>query len=404
MTESFAPEAIETFLPSSAKAPVQNVVLELQRAAKQLGAARLGIAEASDDSQASERFAAWIERGYFGEMNYLKSPRVGPEQLLPGAKSVLVLAFSYGAELVRRPARSVAAYAEGPDYHHVLKLRLRALGQQCAELLGTRVRARLCVDTAPLLERRWAERAGIGFTGKSTLTVAPGLGTAFVLGELIIDQALPASRPVRDGCGECTACLNVCPTGAFVDAYTLDARRCIAYLTIEHKGSIAYDLRAGIGERVFGCDECQRVCPYNASRKLPKRSLDLEPESFDEPDLVGLLTLSSSAYRKWVQGTARRRTSRAQLQRNAAIAIGNRGREADVPVLCTTLNRSAYPVVRAHVAWALGQIGGLAALDALSARISSEPDQTVQSEITRALRRFASLNANQGLATEPTAS
>jgi epoxyqueuosine reductase len=370
--------------PSPGSAAAEDPIAALSGWVRQLGFVRWGVAEASEQAFARAQFEHWVARGFHGEMRYLEQPRASAEQLLPGARSVLVVALAYGASQVRDGA-AVAAYARGTDYHFVFKSKLRQLAQHCADVLGRSLRARVCVDTAPFLERAWAQQAGVGFTGKSTLTIAPGVGSALLLGELILDVALPPSQPVAEGCGSCRLCLEACPTGAFVDAYTLDARRCISYLTIEYAGSIPLELRPLIGERVFGCDECQRVCPYNESRKLPPAAPELAAEVTLDQDFVSLLTLTSGGYRRWVNGSSRARTSRRQLQRNAAVALGNRRRPQDVPALAEALAHNPYPLVRQHVAWALGRMGTPAALAALHAAAQTEPEPSVCQEIALAL-------------------
>jgi epoxyqueuosine reductase len=319
-------------------------------------------------------------------MRYLENPRLEPEQLLPGAKTVIVCALSYGAARVASAEPGVAAYTHGEDYHRVLKARLGELAQRCCDLLGEPLRARICVDSAPLLERAWAERAGVGFIGKSTMAITPGVGTATLLGEILIDAALPASEPVDRGCGACTMCLDACPTQAFVGPYVLDARRCISYLTIEHRGSIEPDLRSQMGGHLFGCDVCQRVCPYNASRKLPAADAALRGRpQVSEMTALNLLEMTSGDYRRLVKGSALSRASRSQLQRNAAIALGNAADSAAVPALLRALESNRYELVRGHAAWALGRLGGADARAGLIRARQTEHDPAVQDEITRAL-------------------
>jgi len=248
------------------------------------------------------------------------------------------------------------------------------------------------VDTAPLLEREAARRAGIGFTAKSTLTIAPGLGSYILLGELLTDLELAPSEPIASSCGSCRACLDACPTAAFVDAYTLDARRCISYLTIELQGAIPRALRPLIGRWVFGCDICQEVCPFNHSPKPRPSEPELAPRrSLTDPDLVELLQITSSAYRRFVRGTALKRISRHRLQRNAAVALGNTRSPAAAEPLARALLSNPSPLVRAHCAWALGQIGTEVARSALAASRQGELDETVIEEIEAAESYILSL-------------
>ncbi|HET6344816.1 MAG TPA: tRNA epoxyqueuosine(34) reductase QueG, partial [Myxococcota bacterium] len=246
---------------------------DIRDAALGLGFCRVGFTPVTPLERSAQALDAWIAAGHHGEMGYMAAHgrRDEPDKVLSGARSLIVVALAYaGGEAAplaptddRRPRGFVARYARGADYHLVLKEKLARLADACAEIVGRPVAARPCVDTAPLLERGYAERAGIGFTAKSTMTLAPGIGTYFLLGELLLDVDLPPSSPVAPRCGGCTRCLDACPTGAFVGPYMLDARRCISYLTIELRGAIPRDLRPLMGTWVFGCDICQEVCPFN---------------------------------------------------------------------------------------------------------------------------------------------
>jgi epoxyqueuosine reductase len=241
--------------------------------------------------------------------------------------------------------------------------RLVALADRLAAELGAPVASRPCVDSAPILEREWAERGGLGFVAKNTMLIAPGAGSYLVLGELLVDAELvPTSEgPPRPRCGTCRSCLDACPTQAFVDAYVLDARRCISYLTIEHQGSIPRELRAAIGTWIFGCDICQEVCPFNAGAGEPSDPL-LTPRSVEHalPDLVRLAGLGANQLRQLVKRTAMRRVSRESLLRNVAVALGNTGDAAAIPPLVGLLAHRS-PIVRAHAVWALRRLDALPA-------------------------------------------
>jgi epoxyqueuosine reductase len=253
----------------------------------------------------------------------------------------------------------VARYAGGRDYHHVLKERLLLLADALADLLDRPILARACVDTALVFERQLAERAGMAFLGKNTLAIVPGVGSYFHLAVLVVDVSLPATAtaPVPDGCGRCRACQDACPTGALDAAHRIDARRCVSYLTIEHEGIVPRELRRGIGTRVFGCDDCQSVCPYNRSATVLPADPELEPAEFwQEPELASLLNLTATGYRRHVRRTALQRVTRAQLARNAVIALGNSGALAAVPLLAEVLAGERPLVVQIHAAWALGEL------------------------------------------------
>jgi epoxyqueuosine reductase len=366
----------------------------IRDAALSLGFARVGFCPVEPFERARLALADWLSKGRHGDMTYLAGEaRHDPRQLLPEARSLIVVALPYGGDAASAPeARhlpltgQIARYARGADYHSVLKERLRLLADRCAQLSGRSVLARPCVDTAPLLEREAARRAGIGFTAKSTLTIAPGLGSYVLLGELLIDLELAPDQPLARGCGSCTTCLVACPTGAFVDAYTLDARRCISYLTIELKGPIPRPLRPLIGRWVFGCDVCQEVCPFNQSRRArPADGALAARDRLSEPELASLLHLTASGYRRFVKRSALRRIGRVQLQRNAAVALGNSCAPEAVEPLARSLRESNSALVREHVAWALGRLRGERALTLLSEHQLVEREPNVLEEIELAL-------------------
>lgn len=374
--------------------PGGDIPQALQAHARALGCLALGVTSAEPLPAAREAWQAWLAAGHHGGMAYLEQPdRADPRSLLPQAKSAIVVAIGYppSRELVAlrrpsepRPRGRIAGYAQAVDYHSLLWRKLGDLGQHLTDLLGQSVVGRPCVDTAPLLERALAARAGVGFQGKSTLTLIPGVGTTVFLGTLLTDADLPPSIPLQPRCGECTACLDICPTGAFVGPYVLDARRCIAYLTIEHRGVIPRELRRGIGTRVFGCDACQEVCPFNGDKPRPWAPELSHPAGLSV-DLIELLELRSSGYRRLVKGRALRRVSRPMLQRNAAVALGNSGAAAAVDPLVRCLRENPNALVRLHAAWALGELGGDAARRALEGAHDSDEAAEVREEAGLAL-------------------
>ncbi len=367
----------------------------IRDAALALGFSRVGFSPIEPFADAERELEGWLAAGHHGEMAYLAGDtRSDPRSLLPGAKSLIVVALAYGRDAVATPVSGptllplsglVARYARGVDYHGLFKERLRRLADRCADLSGRRVLARPCVDTAPLLEREAARRAGIGFTAKNTMTIVPGLGSYVLLGELLTDIELAPGTPIPPSCGSCRACLDACPTSAFLDAYTLDARRCISYLTIELRGPIPRPLRPLIGRWVFGCDVCQEACPFNHSRRqrAADSALAARPGS-SEIDLVALLRITTSDFRRLVRNTALSRVTRPRMQRNAAVALGNSGEASAVPPLAQALASNPSALVRSHCAWALGRIGTAAARAALTACSKSEVDGTVLEEIALA--------------------
>jgi epoxyqueuosine reductase len=386
--------------PSSLSAT--ELAAHVRAAGQELGFVRVGFAAIDPLELAAERLSTWLRAGQHAEMGYLvDGPRHDPRQLLSEAKTLIAVALAYPAAVgvpLRRAADGpaltgiIARYARGEDYHDVMRKKLRRLADAVANLLGRPVLARHCVDTAPLLERAAAERAGLGFAAKSTMTIIPGVGSFVMLGELLIDVEIATDTPIAQRCGTCRLCLDACPTGAIVDAHVVDARRCISYLTIESSGPIPRELRGLIGVRVFGCDVCQDVCPFNASAEGKPSAPELAPrKNLAAPDLIELLELGSARYRQLVKGTALRRTHRAQLARNAAVALGNtRDIRAVIP-LARAVAAHTSGLVRGHAAWALGEIGPAArehALGVLSCASAHDPDAFVREEATLALARL----------------
>ena len=363
-------------------AALRDVVLAEGR---RQGLHRVGVAPI-DRPARYDRYRAWLDAGMNGTMDYMAAPhhlagREDPRQLAPRARSAVVAALAYPAD---EPG-TVARYARGADYHPVLYRKLEAIVDALSAVAGRAVEGRICVDSAPVLERELAERAGLGFVGKNTLLIAPGLGSYTVLGEALVDVdvATTGDGSIAHRCGSCRACLDACPTGAFPEPWVLDARRCISYQTIEHHGAIPAELRDAIGDHLFGCDVCQEVCPFNAA--APARAIpdpELSPrERRAAPDLLALLGLNTNQHRKMVAGSPLRRVRRDGLQRNACVALGNAGDPAAIPGLERAL-AGPSALVRAHAAWALGRLGATAAL---RARLDVEADPDVRAEIERAL-------------------
>jgi epoxyqueuosine reductase len=353
----------------------------LKEQARDLGFELAGIAAATP-ADSFDRLRAWLDKDYGGEMAYMRrhaNARRHPESILPQVRSVVMLGMNYLAREGRKPLASggrqppeaartqgadaprspkwgrVARYAWGEDYHDILRRRLSQLLHWLQEMVPG-VRGRGVVDTAPLLERDFARRAGLGWFGKNTMLLNKRLGSYFFLGALLLDLELqPDAVHETDHCGTCTACLDACPTQAFVEPGVLDARRCISYLTIELKGSVTTDLRGRMGDWVFGCDVCQEVCPWN--RRAPFTSEPaFQPRPDLEPiDLIELLKLSPEAFRRRFRGTALTRAKRPGLLRNAAIALGNSGDPAALPALQAAL-ADPEPLVREAARQAIDRI------------------------------------------------
>ena len=325
---------------------------------------------------------------YLGRADH-REARLDPRRLLEGARAAIVVTAAHDPSPAP-PAdgdlrASVARYARAADYHWVIKQRLHQLGSDLAAALPTATQVRACVDSAPLLERDLAERAGIGFIGKNTMLIQPGAGSYLLLGELLVDVDIAPTPPARPrNCGNCTACLQACPTAALTAPYQLDARNCIAYLTIEHRGVIPRPLRPAIGLAIFGCDLCQEVCPFNAAagRRLePLPELITTDPQRIVPNLLDLLDLGSNQLSRYRKGTALRRVNREQLLRNICIALGNSGDMRALPALAALL-ADRNPLVRGHAAWALARIGDN---DTCRGRLAAESDEYVRAEINSAL-------------------
>lgn len=342
----------------------------------------------------------WIRAGRHGRMAYMARPdalarRARLDRTLPSFRSAVVAAHSYagphpGDEA--RPSREalVARYARGLDYHDVLLRRLEALGDRLEDAAGRAVERRAYVDTGPVLERELARRAGLGWFGKNTMLIHPRKGSYFFLGALLTDLPAEASEPFReDHCGVCRRCLDACPTGALrgrdaTGAPVMDAARCISYLTIELKGTVPRELRAAIGNRVFGCDICQEACPWNAKSPAAADPAYAPRNGLDGAPLVELakrlLPMSGKRFKREFAGSPVERAGRNGLLRNVCVALGNWGAGRAAPVLREALaDRS--PLVRGHAAWALRRIGTPAAARALAERRQIEADPAVLEEL-----------------------
>ena len=337
-----------------------------------------------------DRFASWLEAGYAGEMHYLPDRRdayAHPDSILDGVKSLLMLGRGYRTiEPSPTPAGTgrVSRYSWGRDYHDRIHDDLRLL----ADALRSRVpdaRVRGVVDTAPLLEREFAQRAGLGWIGKNGLLLNRQAGSWFFLAALLTDVELDYDAPEEaDHCGSCTACLDACPTDAFVSPYVLDSRRCISYLTIELRDAVPESLREGMGDWVFGCDVCQDVCPWN-HRTPTCDDTDFLPRPDSDPlPLADLFDLDEASFRKRFRGSPLWRARRRGLLRNAAINLGNHPTVEGEQALAKGLI-DAEPLVRGASAWALGQCGTTGAIKRLTAQGAVEQEAEVRTEIQRAL-------------------
>jgi len=364
--------------------------------ARDLGFDLVGIAPASS-APYLDAYHSWLAQGYHGEMGYLARPdrverRDNLAKILPGVRSIVCVGLNYypgdlPISLQRDPSRGlISNYAWGLDYHDLMTPRLEALAAFITAEAGREVAYRAYVDTGPVLERAYAAEAGLGFIGKNTCLIHPRMGSWLFLGEILLDIALdPTPEKMNVSCGTCRRCLDACPTGALVAPYVLNARRCISYLTIELKGPIPRELRPLMGNRIYGCDVCQAVCPWQRFAKpTPERAFLAEGPARAAPLLSDLIEMSEEAFRQQYEGTAILRIGRRRLLRNAAVALGNWRDERAVAALVRALT-DAESLVRGHAAWALGRTGGQMAREALEEALQRETELYVQDEIQGAL-------------------
>lgn len=341
---------------------MSSLAEEIAARAEDLGFDLVGVAPADYGEHAS-RFRRWLSRGCHAGMDYLSrsvEKRTRPELVLPGVRSVVCVGMSYGPgrESSRLPSPTrgfISRCARNRDYHEVMKEPLTHLADRLAEVADGRTVT--YVDTGPVVERVAAHRAGLGWWGRNTCLVNQRFGSWFFLGEILTTAELsPSGASSPDHCGECRLCLEACPTGALIAPGQLDARRCLSYLTIEHKGVIPRALRPLVGNRVYGCDSCQEVCPWNQHAARTAHPEFLPREDLEAPQLTELLLLPPEAFRERFRGTSLYRLKRKRLARNAAVALGNSGDPSVVPALREAL-RDPEPLVREHVAWALDHLG-----------------------------------------------
>ncbi len=315
----------------------------------------------------AEQFQRWLAQKNHGEMNWLErsaEKRAEPKKILMDAKSIIVLAASYDNSNSKLKIKNsklglVARYARFTDYHDVLGERLKFLTQFINQLGGANTRSLWYVDTGPLLERDLAQRAGIGFIGKHTNVISRKLGNWIFLAEILTTLELAPDAPEKNRCGNCARCLAACPTGAITAPFQLDARKCISYLTIELKGAIPVELRPAIGNRIFGCDDCLAVCPWN---KFAREGRLMKPHSradLQSPDLIELLQLDDAGFKTKFAGTPLLRSKRRGLLRNVCVALGNIGDESALPALAKAAH-DPEPLIAEHARWAIEQIAARA--------------------------------------------
>lgn len=340
---------------------------------------------------APERLQAWLEQGYHGSMEWMAETverRVDPQALWPEVRSVILLGLNYApatdplATLAHKDRASISVYARNRDYHDVIKGKLKEAAGMLAAKGGSDVK--VFVDTAPVMEKPLAEAAGLGWQGKHTVIVSREFGNWLFLGAVFTTADLPVDEPETDHCGSCRRCLDICPTNAFPAPYQLDARRCISYLTIEHKGHIPAELRTGIGNRIFGCDDCLAVCPWNKFAQAGREVRLMQRDDLAALPLADLARLDDPAFRARFAGTPIKRTGRDRFVRNVLIAIGNSG-SAGLADEAVRLLDDASPLIRAMAVWAISQLLPAQVVAYADERLADEQDADVRAEWTRAL-------------------
>jgi epoxyqueuosine reductase len=362
----------------------------------------IGFAEAHLGAQARADLGEFIARGYYGDMGWLAETvarRGDPRALWPEARTVVALAVNYAPDddplaLADMPDRgAVSVYARGGDYHDTLKRRLKSLAHWIEERWPGALK--LFVDTAPVMEKPLAQRAGIGWQGKHTNLVSRQFGSWLFLGEIYLSLALEPDRMEPDHCGSCRRCLDACPTGAFPAPHQLDARRCISYLTIEHKGMIPVELRPLIGNRIYGCDDCLAVCPWNKFARPAKEPDFLPRDGLTAPRLAALASLDDAAFRAMFAGSPIKRTGRDRFLRNVLIAIGNAS-PGDLQLIAAASHcfDDPSPLVRAAAVWAFTRLAPAVSRDTERARrLAREEDPLVRAEWKREVSEMATTPA-----------
>jgi epoxyqueuosine reductase len=359
----------------------------LRDAAREHGFDTLGVAGPQDIEQARERFAALTAEGGHGDMDWLAATverRASPKLLWPDVRSIIMLGINYGPEtdpmavLAERSRGAISAYAQGDDYHEVIKPRLKSLARFLIAQAGGDVK--VFVDTAAVMEKPLAQRSGLGWQGKHTNLVSREFGSWLFLGAIFTTLELPIAEPEIDHCGSCRACLDICPTAAFPQPYKLDPRRCISYLTIEHKGPIPRELRAAMGNRIYGCDDCLAVCPWNKFAQQGREAKLHARETLQAPALADLVELDDAQFRTLFRKSPVKRTGRDRFVRNVLIAIGNSGDASLAPQAKARLDDDSA-LVRGAAVWALSRLVGKDEFERLRAgRQAHEADDAVRAE------------------------
>ncbi len=341
-----------------------QLAIRIKRWGEELGFQKIGICDTQLEGHEA-RLASWLENKFHGSMAYMErhgTRRSRPGELIPGTVRVISVRMNYlseqataAAELMQRPEKAlISRYALGRDYHKVMRKRLQKLCSRIERETGE-FGYRVFVDSAPVLEKALAQKAGLGWIGKHSNLLNRESGSWFFLGEIYTDLPLPTDQPLKNHCGDCVRCIDVCPTGAIVGPYQVDARKCISYLTIESRGSIPVELRSPMGNRIFGCDDCQAVCPWNRFAKYSEEPDFVPRDGLDAGDLLQLFSWSEEEFLQRTEGSAIRRTGYIGWLRNIAVALGNGPSSKEVIRALQAASQHPSELVREHVNWALDQ-------------------------------------------------
>ncbi len=375
--------------------PRQRLTAMVKRLAGDHGLTLAAVTSAEPFDGLADTLERHIAAGHVDGLDWFTAERArfsaSPRNLQPTARSILSVGVAYWSIDPGKPDDGVvrgriARYAWGIDYHDLLKARMRSFLTALQHEVGQPVESRSLVDTARIVDRAVAARAGLGWYGKHSCLIVPGHSSWVMLGEVLLDLDLEPDQPLDRDCGRCSICLDRCPTGAIVAPYTVSTPKCLSFQTIEQRGAIPLEIRPLLGDWIFGCDICQEVCPYTRAAR-PEPDTAFLPKTVENayPSLHRLLALNDLEFRDLYRGTPVTRAKRRGLARNAAVALGNLGSDADVPILVETLSHHDEPLVRGHAAWALARIGGSRAANALHRRHGVEPDDGVRAEILTAL-------------------
>ena len=372
---------------------INEKTLRIENLAKELGFDGFGVTRVLP-SKSIKNYKEWLNLDYQGEMSYMRrnaEKRSSLDMVLSGVQSVVCLRTNYLTEdkdmsFVNKKKRGdISLYALNEDYHKVLIQRHQKLEEKIKEEFGG-CQTKIYIDTGPILEKPLAQSAGLGWVGKHTNLITENVGSYYFISEILVDVPLKVSEPSLDQCGTCRSCIDICPTKAIVAPYILDSRKCISYLTIELKGVIPLEFRKAIGNHIYGCDDCQIVCPWNSfAVKTDEESFRARDGSFQ---LIELMRLDDEAFRKRFKNSPVKRTKRRGLLRNVAVALGNSDDPFAVSPLIDALS-DHEPLIRAHVVWALGELIGEKALPILNKNLKNEEEQIVKDEINLVRQNYS---------------